>query len=193
VLVVAVNRGSVLTNLVPQIADFGLARAFGIPLRTYTHEVSSICSSPTPLNSTHPFLESLRSSLSGTDPPVSSSVVATTPPPSTSGRVVPSLLRWHLACLSSLVIPKSTKSSRSSGPFPLSPVPSLVLIDVNRLLGTPTTDVWPGLASMPDFKQTFPRWRPQHLGDALPEMDDKALHLLSGMLMYDPARRISGP
>ena len=25
-----------------QIADFGLARAFGIPLRTYTHEVRAI-------------------------------------------------------------------------------------------------------------------------------------------------------
>lgn len=61
-----------------------------------------------------------------------------------------------------------------------------------RLLGTPNTQVWPGLALMPDFKTTFPQWRPQHLGEVLPEMDGKALHLLSGMLTYDPARRISG-
>lgn len=45
---------------------------------------------------------------------------------------------------------------------------------------------------MPDFKPTFPRWRPQNLREVLPEMDDTALHLLSGMLTYDPARRISG-
>lgn len=62
----------------------------------------------------------------------------------------------------------------------------------HRILGTPTTDIWPGLSQMPDFKPTFPRWRPQPLQDVLPEMDDKALHLLSSMLTYDPARRISG-
>ena len=60
------------------------------------------------------------------------------------------------------------------------------------MLGTPTLEVWPGLVQMPDFKPTFPRWRPQPLNEVLPEMDDKALHLLTGMLTYDPMRRISG-
>lgn len=26
-----------------KLADFGLARAFGVPVRTYTHEVSHVC------------------------------------------------------------------------------------------------------------------------------------------------------
>ena len=61
-----------------------------------------------------------------------------------------------------------------------------------RLLGTPTPEVWPALPSMPDFKLTFPKWRAQSLAEILPEMDERGLHLLSGMLVYDPIRRISG-
>lgn len=65
-------------------------------------------------------------------------------------------------------------------------------LDFYSILGTPTTEVWPGLVQMPDFKSTFPRWNPQRLEEVLPEMDETALHLLSAMLTYDPSRRISG-
>ena len=36
-----------------KLADFGLARAFGVPVRTYTHEVSSWYLGPTPTRLTH--------------------------------------------------------------------------------------------------------------------------------------------
>lgn len=30
-------------------------------------------------------------------------------------------------------------------------------------LGTPDESVWPGVRNLPDYKDTFPRWRPQPL------------------------------
>lgn len=63
----------------------------------------------------------------------------------------------------------------------------------NRLMGTPTVQSWPGLAQMPDNKQSFPKWQPADLRKLLPEMDERGLHLLNSMLQIDPERRISGP
>lgn len=45
---------------------------------------------------------------------------------------------------------------------------------------------------MPDFKMTFPKWRRQVLGDVLPELHERGLDLLGGMLVYDPSHRLSG-
>jgi len=59
-------------------------------------------------------------------------------------------------------------------------------------MGTPTEVTWPGLVHMPDYKASFPQWRATDLRRALPEMDDRALGLLNGMLQIDPERRISG-
>ena len=63
---------------------------------------------------------------------------------------------------------------------------------VNRLLGTPTLDVWPGLAQMPDFRPQFPKWRPQNLSNVVTDLDQQGIHLLSRMLVYEAQRRISG-
>lgn len=60
-------------------------------------------------------------------------------------------------------------------------------------MGTPTVQSWPGLAQMPDNKQSFPKWQPADLRKLLPEMDERGLHLLNSMLQIDPERRISGP
>lgn len=59
-------------------------------------------------------------------------------------------------------------------------------------MGTPTEQTWPGLKQMPDYKASFPQWRATDLRKLLPEMDDRALHLLNAMLQIDPEKRISG-
>lgn len=59
-------------------------------------------------------------------------------------------------------------------------------------MGTPTEQTWPGLVQMPDYKPSFPNWRAADLRKVLPEMDDRALHLLNAMLQIDPERRMSG-
>ena len=62
-----------------KLADFGLARAFGIPLRTYTHEARDAIPSDQSMTA-DAFSLSHRSSHSGTAPPRSSSARATTRP-----------------------------------------------------------------------------------------------------------------
>lgn len=114
----------------------------------------------------------------------------------TFGPAVRSLLKWLLGCHLFLGIQRLIRSLRSSGMSLAVQLltcfePDLVILCV-RLLGTPTTEIWPGLTQMPDFKTTFPRWAPQSLPEILPEMDERALHLLKAMLTYDPPYRISG-
>ncbi|SCV74056.1 BQ2448_6488 [Microbotryum intermedium] len=135
-----------------KIADFGLARAFGIPLRTYTHEIVTLWYRPPCV-------------LLG------------------GRRYTTAVDVWSVGTIFAEML---------SG-MPLVPGDSEIdqIFKIFRLLGTPTAEVWPGLATMPDFKPTFPRWRPQNLREVLPEMDHTSLHLLSGMLTYDPSRRIS--
>ncbi|KAL8283788.1 hypothetical protein RQP46_005220 [Phenoliferia psychrophenolica] len=135
-----------------KIADFGLARAFGVPLRTYTHEIVTLWYRPPCV------LLGGRHYTTGVDV-------------------------WSCGTIF---------AEMASG-VPLIPGDSEIdqIFKTFRLLGTPTLEVWPGLIQMPDFKPTFPRWRPQPLQEVLPEMDEKALHLLQGMLTYDPMRRIS--
>jgi len=58
-------------------------------------------------------------------------------------------------------------------------------------LGTPDENVWPGVGSLPDYKDTFPKWRPVPLADICPHLDPLGLDLLGKMLVYDPQLRIT--
>ncbi|GAA5943607.1 hypothetical protein JCM3775_005825 [Rhodotorula graminis] len=135
-----------------KIADFGLARAFGVPLRTYTHEIITLWYRP---------LEVL---LGGRHYTTAVDV-------------------WSCATIF---------AEMASG-LPLVPGDSEIdqIFRIFRLMGTPTESTWPGLVHMPDYKASFPQWRATDLRRALPEMDDRALALLNGMLQIDPERRIS--
>ncbi|KAF3828074.1 hypothetical protein GH733_001346, partial [Mirounga leonina] len=95
-----------------KLADFGLARAFGIPIRVYTHEVVTL---------------------------------------------------WYRS-------------------------PEVLL----GALGTPNNEVWPEVESLQDYKNTFPKWKPGSLASHVKNLDENGLDLLSKMLVYDPAKRISG-
>ena len=58
-------------------------------------------------------------------------------------------------------------------------------------LGTPTPDVWPAFATMPDYQPSFPAFKAQSWRAIAPNFDADGLDLLSRMLVYDPAKRIS--
>ncbi|GAA5997810.1 uncharacterized protein JCM10292_006830 [Rhodotorula paludigena] len=135
-----------------KIADFGLARAFGVPLRTYTHEIITLWYRP---------LEVL---LGGRHYTTAVDV-------------------WSCATIF---------AEMASG-LPLVPGDSEIdqIFRIFRLMGTPTEQTWPGLVQMPDYKPSFPNWRAADLRKVLPEMDDRALHLLNAMLQIDPERRMS--
>lgn len=58
-------------------------------------------------------------------------------------------------------------------------------------LGTPDENVWPGVRNLPDWKETFPKWRPVAFQEICPNLDPLGLELLSRMLVYDPQLRIT--
>lgn len=60
-----------------------------------------------------------------------------------------------------------------------------------RLLGTPDEDVWPGVTTLPDYKASFPNWHAKDLMTQIPGATEESCELIAGMLMYDPAKRMS--
>ncbi|RLM79802.1 cyclin-dependent kinase A-2 [Panicum miliaceum] len=101
-------------NNLLKLADFGLARAFGIPVRTFTHEVR----------------------------------------------------------------------------FAVTDMLSVLHADL-RILGTPNEETWPGVASLPDYKSTFPKWPSVDLATVVPTLEPAGIDLLSKMLRLDPSKRIN--
>ncbi|CAL9754737.1 unnamed protein product [Musa acuminata subsp. burmannicoides] len=64
------------------------------------------------------------------------------------------------------------------------------LLHIFRLLGTPTEEQWPGVGLLRDWHE-YPQWKPQNLARAVPALEPEGVDLLSKMLQYDPANRIS--
>jgi len=64
------------------------------------------------------------------------------------------------------------------------------LINIFRLLGTPNEQLWPGVTQLSDWHE-FPQWRPQDISKFVFNLDPNGVDLLSKMLQYDPAKRIS--
>lgn len=64
------------------------------------------------------------------------------------------------------------------------------LLHIFRLLGTPTEEVWPGVNKLRDWHE-YPRWQPQSISRVVPDLDPQGVDLLSRMLQFNPAKRIS--
>jgi serine/threonine protein kinase len=58
-------------------------------------------------------------------------------------------------------------------------------------MGTPDEEVWPGVTALPDYKPTFPKWPRRSIARVCPGLDAAGADLLSRMLAFDPAKRIS--
>ncbi|TID20738.1 Catalytic subunit of the main cell cycle cyclin-dependent kinase (CDK) [Venturia nashicola] len=135
-----------------KLADFGLARAFGVPLRTYTHEVVTLWyRSPE-------ILLGGRQYSTGVD-------------------------MWSVGCIFAEMCTRK----------PLFPGDSEIdeIFKIFRTLGTPTEEDWPGVTTFPDFKASFPKWVRNYNKVLVDTLDDNGLDLLDGLLVYDPAGRIS--
>ncbi|XP_059622072.1 cyclin-dependent kinase 2 [Phlebotomus argentipes] len=63
------------------------------------------------------------------------------------------------------------------------------LYKIFELLGTPNNNTWPGIAQMPEYKASFPRWERQSLPAEI--IRQGADQLLLQLLEFDPHRRIS--
>ncbi|KDE08335.1 CMGC/CDK protein kinase [Microbotryum lychnidis-dioicae p1A1 Lamole] len=135
-----------------KLADFGLARAFGIPLRTYTHEIVTLWYRAPEV------LLGSRHYSTGVD-------------------------MWSVGCIFAEMIMRQ----------PLFPGDSEIdeIFRIFRLLGTPTEEVWPGVTTLPDYKTSFPCWHAKNLSEHVSGATPESAEILQGMLMYDPAKRMS--
>jgi len=62
-----------------------------------------------------------------------------------------------------------------------------------RLLGTPKLSDYPGITQLPDYSPDLPPYPPPRggLASLVPSLPPDGVDLLSKMLQYDPARRIT--
>lgn len=135
-----------------KLADFGLARAFGIPMRAYTHEIVTLWYR-------------------------APEVLLGNPMYSCAVDI------WSIGCIFAEMVHKK----------PLFPGDCEIdtVFKIFGLLGTPTEETMSGISKMPEWRSTFPNFRPKPLQQALPEMDPLGLDLFEKMMPYEPSKRIS--
>nr|GAT53491.1 Pkinase-domain-containing protein [Mycena chlorophos] len=136
-----------------KLADFGLARAFGLPMRTYTHEVVTLWYRAPEV------LLGSRNYATGID-------------------------MWSVGCI---------YAEMAMSGQPLFPGDSEIdqIFKIFRILGTPNEECWPGVSNLSDFKSTFPQWSAQELAGVVNGLDSNGIELMTAMLTYNPAKRIS--
>merc|ERR1719384_2465298 len=138
-----------------KIADFGLARAYSVPVPKYTHEVVTVWyRAPEIL---------LGSSLYSV--PVD---------------------MWSVGCILGEM---ATGQPLFSGDSEIH-----TIFKIFQKLGTPTTEEWPGVNDLPEFKPTFPKWRPkgwENIRNMKEQLGADGVELIAKLMFYDPRRRVS--
>jgi len=135
-----------------KLADFGLARAFGIPVRNYTHEVVTLWyRAPDVLMGSRKY--------------------------STQVDI------WSVGCIFAEMVNGRPLFPGSSDQDQLT--------KIFKYLGTPTSKIWPSITELPEYKENFPAFPPLPWKKIVKKLDPQGLELLSQMLRYDPAKRIS--
>lgn len=68
------------------------------------------------------------------------------------------------------------------------------IFKIFQKLGTPTIEQWRGLADLPDFKPTFPKWKAkgwENIRNTKAQIGLVGIDLLEKLMVYDPSKRIS--
>lgn len=137
-----------------KIADFGLARAFQIPMHTYTHEVVTLWYRAPEI-------------LLG------------------EKHYSPAVDLWSVGCIMAELARGKVlfRGDTEIGQ----------LYEIFQVLGTPAdvNGLWPGVSRLPDYSNMFPKWETKDLAGKLPMLDRDGIDLLSKLLKYHPAERIS--
>lgn len=122
-----------------KLADFGLARSFVVPFRSYTHEVVTLWYRA---------------------------------PEILLGQKIYAcpVDMWSVGCIFAELMTLR----------PLFPGDSEIdeLYKIFRVLGTPTDKTWAGVSQLPDYKPTFPAWKPMDIQKVVQFNDPLALDLL---------------
>lgn len=135
-----------------KVADFGLARAFSVPIRTLTHEIETLW-----YRAPEVLLGQKEYSL-GVD-------------------------IWAIGCIFAELYERK--------PIFVGDSEIDQIFKIFQFHGTPTEKNWPGVSNIPDFKPTFPKFRPINPQEQLKTMPPEAIDLLLKLIALDPAKRIS--
>ena len=65
------------------------------------------------------------------------------------------------------------------------------LFQIFKTLGTPNEEIWPGVSKLPEYKMTFPQWKPQSIKAKFKNFDKDGLDLMDKFLQMDPEKRIT--
>ena len=176
-----------------KLADFGLARAFGIPVRSYTHEARTLLRAVL-----HVFVLIVVF--------VNSQVVTLwyrAPDVLMGSRKYSTPIDlWSAGCIFAEMITGRPMFAGNSPNDQLIRIFKCVLVRrclrthhscrvVVRVLGTPSEVVFPGISELPGYKSDFPLYPARPLPEVVPGLDAAGYDLLSRMLKYDPAQRIT--
>ncbi|KAI5211896.1 cell division control protein 2 serine/threonine protein kinase [Aureobasidium subglaciale] len=149
-----------------KLADFGLARAFGSPLRL--------------LPSANPVLTLTKQVVT---------LWYRAPEILLGGRQYSTGVdMWSVGCIFAEM---ATRKPLFPGDSEIDEI-----FKIFRILGTPGEQDWPGVTSFPDFKPSFPKWTRNPDDDIInPDgarvLGEDGIDLLESLLIYDPAGRIS--
>ncbi|KAM9210304.1 cyclin-dependent kinase 3 isoform 1-T1 [Dugong dugon] len=156
-----------------KLADFGLARAFGVPLRTYTHEVVTLWyRAPEIL--------------------LGSKFYSTAVDVWSIGCIFAEMVErgtkhGHREATGSVLLGREvTRRALFPGDSEIDQ-----LFRIFRTLGTPSEATWPGVTQLPDYKGSFPKWTRKGLEEIVPNLEPAGKDLLMKLLQCDPSRRIS--
>lgn len=135
-----------------KIADFGLARAFSVPIRTLTHEIETLW-----YRAPEVLLGQKEYSL-GVD-------------------------IWAIGCIFAELHERK--------PIFVGDSEIDQIFKIFQFHGTPTEKTWPGVSTIPDFKPTFPKFRPVSPHDFFKNMKPDAIDLVMKLIALDPTKRIT--
>ncbi|KAG1652058.1 hypothetical protein FOA52_010222, partial [Chlamydomonas sp. UWO 241] len=65
------------------------------------------------------------------------------------------------------------------------------LFKIFQVMGTPDESTWQGVTTLPDYKDTFPKWRARNMAEVVPTLAPPGVDLLARMLVYLPQYRIT--
>ncbi|XP_060519798.1 cyclin-dependent-like kinase 5 isoform X1 [Cylas formicarius] len=147
-----------------KLADFGLARAFGIPVKCYSAEVVTLWYRPP-------------------DVLFGAKLYTTSIDMWSAGCIFAELTNAEV-----LFYPTSSLLGRPL--FPGSDVDDQIR-RIFKLLGTPTEDTWSGISQLPDYKP-FPVYQAtMSLSQVVPKLGNKGRDLLQKLLVCNPLGRLS--
>jgi len=133
-----------------KLADFGLARAFTVPVRNYSPEVVTLW---------YRAPEVLMGFKNYSTP----------------------IDMWSIGCIFA--------EMKKGKPLFTGKTTEQQLMSIFKGLGTPTSEVYPKVVELPQYRDDFPKYPGKDLSVLVPGLEEEGYDLLRKLLQYDPAKR----